>query len=208
MSLLCIYSADEFSYVVAHANQLPMSGSNSPAHLGRFDSAAYSFRSVSSGTSGSLSRATSVPAGATREISLAVLLRRLPTSVVAFVDRCVARLADSRHRRQSNTEGMPTGAVKMDLKSPRMDKIVENELEMGSQLTLETTQESAVVNTSAVAAVPTEVANVVSEAPAATVSAAKALLREKTGFAGLASEILSSVFTELMQDTLTAQDTV
>lgn len=187
-------------------------GASAHALLSRLDSAAtYSFRSVSTASSGTLTRAASMAGGTVREVNLAVLLKRLPASARAFVEKGVCRLADSRRRGGGAGVRAPLGPERMDTATslesmegagdaPEVAAAVGG-LDGGSQLTLETIDPGP-AGAAEDNANPSAAQNIAQPATDKTDSIAKTLLKSKTGFATLASEVLSSVFVEIMQDTL------
>jgi len=165
--------------------------------------------SVGTATSSMFSRAQSLLMATNREVCLAVLLKKLPVEARAYLDKRVCAVYDARRRRER------FGAKEENSKTAE-EKLVSNEtaasLEGGMSL-----EESSVLSVSVTTA-PPELATSIAESlslvppgiavePPLPDHCAQLLMKQKMGFASLASEVMSGVFMELMQDLLLDEST-
>lgn len=153
--------------------------------------------SVSSATSTTssvmVSRAPSRMMAMAREVNFANLLRHLPPKSLAYVEMCVTRMADSRRRRRASMTTATESAENVAF-SAAVD-VQHSDVAGGSVL-----DARSVV--SDIAAPVDETQEATNGATSAPLTDVYALLRQKAGFADLASEILSSVMMDLVQDAL------
>ncbi|OYX27595.1 MAG: hypothetical protein B7Z06_04060 [Flavobacteriales bacterium 32-35-8] len=179
----------------------------------------------SGGSSVFFSRAGSTILSQNREVKVAVLLKRLPIKVVKYLERRVDAVTDARRRRLASApllngdgndaqEGEEFGQIvteeteaslgahgvpRIDLQEDSMqegsaDASAEPELSGASAASDDFTADRGVV-------APTEEPTEPEDVPLPE-KCAQYLLQQKIGFAGLASEVMSGVFMELMQDLL------
>ena len=204
----CVHtvSAEEASFTVARP-ATAASGAGSPVGgLNRLDSAAYaySFRSVTSDASGGgsvgyLSRANSLIEGTgAKEVSLAVLLKRLPDSAVAYLDDAVMRMTNTRRRAGLTAVNAATNAVAAPAEGEAPE---ERPASAGDSPATEVAPAPAntASNDEEAALSPVSVEQVDNSSSSGCV---KQLLGGGHGFTTLASEVLSTVLMDLLQDTL------
>ncbi len=177
----------------------------------------------SGGSSVFFSRAGSTILSQNREVNIAVLLKRLPVKVVSYLDKRVDAVTDARRRRQaagtfSNSDEQPeefgqivteeSGASFKLHEVPGLASY-EPSFQEGSTDQDAPADDTARTADSAVQLeIPTTTITTTAEptAPEDEIllpeKCAQYLLQQKIGFAGLASEVMSGVFMELMQDLL------
>lgn len=162
--------------------------------------------SAGTATSSMFSRAQSLMMATNREVNIAVLLKKLSNEVRAYLDKRVCAVYDARRRRERFGEKEEEKKV-----AGEEEKVVTTEtaasLEGGMSL-----EESSVLSVSVTTA-PPELATSIAESlnllppgiaiePPLPDHCAQLLMKQKMGFANLASEVMSGVFMELMQDLL------
>ena len=174
----------------------------------------------SGGSSVMFSRAGSTILAQNREVNVAVLLKRLSVKVVSYLEKRVDAVTDVRRRRQASgtfptayeqaveefeqivTEESEASFKLHDVpgltsKEPSFQKgsLVQEVEAGGTARSADNTATEEVLTNTEEPIAPGE------EVPLPE-KCAQYLLQQKIGFAGLASEVMSGVFMELMQDLL------
>lgn len=168
--------------------------------------------SAGTATSSMFSRAQSLMMATHREVSVAVLLKKLPVEVRGYLDKRVCALYDARRRKERFGEQRSSSSDVAQEKAQERAETADTAASLEGGMSLE---ESSVLSVSVTTA-PPELAVSIAESLQPPVLAlepplpdhcAQLLLKQKIGFAGLASEVMSGVFMELMQDLLLDEST-
>ena len=175
----------------------------------------------SGGSSVMFSRAGSTILAQNREVNVAVLLKRLPVKVVSFLEKRVDAVTDVRRRRQASgtfptanneqaveefgqivTEESEASFKLHDVPGSTSIEPSFHESSMGQEGEAGGTARSADNTATEEVLANTEEPTAPEEEVPLPEKCAQYLLQQKIGFAGLANEVMSGVFMELMQDLL------